>query len=183
MGEHKFPKRMDPHNVMEVMFFFSQNNQVVHRLQGQGYWAYNTIKELFQALHTFNVALHSVEQHENGTLTEEQLKLIRQRRSTICFLDGPSVSSLSISEAIFLGSYRNINVIQSNTRMGKLCFDSIHIEKGCKAKFEHIVLKKVMSHGETELFRCSLEFSQDESIACGETISFVACDKVRGFFI
>ena len=54
---------------------------------------------------------------------------------------------------------------------------------------EHIAIKKIVSYGETELFQCNLEFSQDhcvvyngagskwrnEKVAWGGTISFVQC--------
>lgn len=168
-----YPEKEIPPSLKKAhaWFFFSSNNFVVLRLKGKGYWAFDSLRDLFKAIYSFNSIMAAAELESLSMHTGEQKALHDQasgRKSIVCFLNTTSRSPLTISHATFSAVFRKVEVINSIEAIRPLRFNSVLVEANCDANFEGVHVDKLKSCGTAKLRRCNLGFAESTPCLFGD---------------
>jgi hypothetical protein len=177
----------------EGWFFYTQNNLIVEQLKGIGYWAFNSLSELFGAVHNFNAfgdLAHGLDQEKIKYLTGfTRGSPFGKRRTRIYLLDSSPRSKIVISHLEFPACYQNVSIVNHFLARSSFQFQSVTVQEGCALSLEHLVIGKLESAGTTRLMKCEVGWRHDipplyfglpetfcnQYKACGNTLHVDCC--------
>ena len=157
-------------------FFFSQSNLLVRQLRGNGnnYFAYDSLSDLFGAVYCWNAFLHAAasENPPDDHDRRENLKKFGKRQTIIHFLP-PLSKHMTLPLVEFPEIFKEIYLINHWKARDRLMLKSVKIDRGCFVQLEYLTVLEIdaTSAGKSQLRKCAVGWDPrqyDEKVVCKE---------------
>jgi hypothetical protein len=130
-------------NRATAFFFYAKNNETVARLRSHGYFARDSISQMFDDVREWN--------HKVGII-------YRSRKSVLRFLD-EDLPQTNLLDMTFCEKYQDVEIHAHVNSKRSCTISSVEIHKGCSVRYEHLTLCHscidVTKGGSAHLHMCS----------------------------
>ena len=187
---------------LTAYFFYTSNNSIQRQLSMNGYFAYDSLSELWRAVYIWNSLYH--EAHQNNPLDHPDTEAQRQtqeflrrrhyegspeeylkdfnvdnleqfdQRKTKIFLIDPSPTEVTLPPLEFAEILKDVEVINHSRATDLIRIESVRVHAGCSVKFDYFTVCAVdrEHHGNATFKKCKI----------GWKLPLNAVDEKHGIF-